>query len=53
MSDTKSVDNLESQDSVKPVILVVDDEETIRSCLKEALEAEGHKVYTAEDGEIL
>jgi two-component system, NtrC family, response regulator AtoC len=50
MSDTKSVNNLESQDSVKPVILVVDDEETIRSCLKEALEAEGHKVYTAEDG---
>ncbi|OHC04595.1 MAG: hypothetical protein A3H23_07220 [Planctomycetes bacterium RIFCSPLOWO2_12_FULL_40_19] len=50
MSDTKSVNNLESQDSVKPVILVVDDEDTIRSCLKEALEAEGHKVYTSEDG---
>lgn len=50
MSDTKSVNNLESKDSVKPVILVVDDEDTIRSCLKEALEAEGHKVYTSEDG---
>ena len=50
MSDTKSVNNLESQDSVKPVILVVDDEDTIRSCLKEALEAEGHKVYTSDDG---
>src|SRR3989338_6235220 len=50
MSDTKSVNNLESQDSVKPVILVADDEDTIRSCLKEALEAEGHKEYTSEDG---
>ena len=50
MSDTESVNNLESKDSVKPVILVVDDEDTIRSCLKEALEAEGHKVYTSEDG---
>src|SRR3989338_362309 len=50
MSDTESVNNLESKDSVKPEILVVDDEDTIRSCLKEALEAEGHKVYTSEDG---
>lgn len=50
MGEKKSVNNLESQDSVKPVILVVDDEETIRYCLKEALEAEGHKVYTSEDG---
>jgi DNA-binding NtrC family response regulator len=50
MGEKKSVNNLESQDSVKPVILVVDDEDTIRYCLKEALEAEGHKVYTSEDG---
>ncbi|MGR3176375.1 MAG: sigma-54-dependent transcriptional regulator [Candidatus Scalindua sp.] len=51
MSEAKSVKNAESQNSVKPVILVVDDEETIRFCLKEALEFEGHKVYTEEDGE--
>jgi len=30
------------------VILVVDDEETIRYCLKEALEEEGYKVYSEE-----
>lgn len=51
MREAKSVKNAESQNSVKPVILVVDDEETIRFCLKEALELEGHKVYTEEDGE--
>ncbi len=51
MSETKSVKNAESQNSVKPVILVVDDEETIRFCLKEALESEGHEVDTEEDGE--
>jgi two-component system response regulator AtoC len=51
MRKTKSVKNAESQNSVKPVILVVDDEETIRFCLKESLESEGHKVYTEEDGE--
>lgn len=51
MREAKSVKNAESQTSVKPVILVVDDEETIRFCLKEALELEGHKVYTEEDGE--
>ena len=51
MSDAKSVKNTESQDGVKPVILVVDDEETIRFCLKEALEVEGYKVYTEDNGE--
>ncbi len=44
MNDAKSVNNTESQDGVKPVILVVDDEETIRFCLKEALEVEGYRV---------
>ena len=38
MSEAKSVNNAESQNSIDPVILVVDDEETIRFCLKEALE---------------
>ncbi|MGR3292825.1 MAG: sigma-54-dependent transcriptional regulator [Candidatus Scalindua sp.] len=51
MNDVKSVNNAESQDGVKPVILVVDDEETIRFCLKEALEAEGYKVQTEDNGE--
>ena len=51
MSDAKSVKNTESQDGVKPVILVVDDEETIRFCLKEALEVEGYKVHTEDNGE--
>ncbi|MGR3301064.1 MAG: sigma-54-dependent transcriptional regulator [Candidatus Scalindua sp.] len=51
MSETKSVKNAESHNSVKPVILVVDDEETIRFCLKEALESEGLKIYTEADGE--
>lgn len=51
MNDAKSVDNTESQDGVKPVILVVDDEETIRFCLKEALEVEGYKVHTEDNGE--
>jgi len=51
MSETKSVNNTESRNGVKPVILVADDEETIRFCLKEALESEGYKVYTEEDGE--
>ncbi len=51
MNDAKSVDNTESQDGVKPVILVVDDEETIRFCLKEALEIEGYKVHTEDNGE--
>ncbi len=51
MSETKSVNTAESQNSVKPVILVVDDEETIRFCLEESLETEGYKVYTEEDGE--
>ena len=50
MSDAKSVKNTESQDGVKPVILVVDDEETIRFCLKEALEVEGYKVHTEDNG---
>ena len=44
MNDARSVDNTESQYGVKPVILVVDDEETIRFCLKEALEIQGYKV---------
>ena len=51
MNDAKSVNNTESQDGVKPVILVVDDEETIRFCLKEALEVEGYKVQTEDNGE--
>ncbi len=51
MGNVKSVSNMETQDGVKPVILVVDDEETIRFCLKEAFEAEGYKVYTEENGE--
>ena len=51
MSETKSVKNAESQNDVKPVILVVDDEETIRFCLREALESEGYEIYTEEDGE--
>ena len=51
MSDAKSMKNTESQDGVKPVILVVDDEETIRFCLKEALEVEGYKVHTEDNGE--
>ncbi len=51
MNDAKSVDNTGSQDGVKPVILVVDDEETIRFCLKEALEIEGYKVHTEDNGE--
>ena len=51
MRETKSAKNAESQNGVKPVILVVDDEETIRFCLKEALESEGLKIYTEEDGE--
>ncbi len=51
MRETKSVKKAESQNSVKPVILVVDDEETIRFCLKEALESEGYEIYTEGDGE--
>ncbi len=51
MGNVKSVNNVETSDGVKPVILVVDDENTIRFCLKEALEAEGYKVYTEENGE--
>lgn len=51
MNDVKSVNNAKSQDGVKPVILVVDDEETIRFCLKEALGAEGYKVHTEDNGE--
>jgi len=51
MSKAKSVNNTEHQDGVKPVILVVDDEETIRFCLKEALEVEGYKVHTEDNGE--
>lgn len=51
MINEKPVNNTEIQDGVKPVILVVDDEDTIRFCLKEALEAEGYKVYTEENGE--
>ena len=43
--------NIENVQDVKPVILVVDDEETIRYCLKEALEKEGYKVYTEENAE--
>ncbi|MDR4505496.1 MAG: sigma-54 dependent transcriptional regulator [Candidatus Scalindua sp.] len=50
MSDSKSGHETGSQAGVKPVILVVDDEETIRSCLKEALEGEGYKVYIEENG---
>ncbi|MFV1975273.1 MAG: sigma-54-dependent transcriptional regulator [Candidatus Scalindua sp.] len=51
MNDAKTEDNSESQDGVKPVILVVDDEETIRFCLKEALEVEGYKVQIEDNGE--
>lgn len=51
MNDAKSMNNTERQDGVKPVILVVDDEETIRFCLKEALEVEGYKVQTEDNGE--
>ncbi|MDR4498667.1 MAG: sigma-54 dependent transcriptional regulator [Candidatus Scalindua sp.] len=51
MSDNKNGHKSENQEGVKPVILVVDDEETIRSCLKEALEGEGYKVYIEENGE--
>lgn len=51
MSDSKSDHKTVSQPGVKPVILVVDDEETIRSCLKEALEGEGYKVYIEENGQ--
>ena len=51
MSDNRSGHKTENQEGVKPVILVVDDEETIRSCLKEALEGEGYKVYIEENGE--
>jgi DNA-binding NtrC family response regulator len=51
MNDAKSVNNTESHDGVKPVILVVDDEETIRFCLQEALEVEGYKVHTEDNGE--
>ncbi len=51
MSNAKSKRNTASQDGVKPVILVVDDEETIRFCLKEALEVEGYKVLTENNGE--
>lgn len=31
-------------------ILVVDDDEDVRQAMKEALELEGHKVYTANNG---
>ncbi len=51
MNDTKSVKSEKNRDGISPVILVVDDEETIRFCLKEALEAERYKVYTEESGE--
>ena len=51
MNDAKAENNSESQDGVKPVILVVDDEETIRFCLKEALEVEGYKVHIEDNGE--
>ena len=33
------------------VILVVDDEETVRNLLREFLEMDGHRVLQAEDGE--
>ncbi|MCP5006459.1 MAG: sigma-54-dependent Fis family transcriptional regulator [Planctomycetes bacterium] len=49
MNDCKN-SQAESQARVRPVILVVDDEETIRFCLKEALEGEGYKVYIEENG---
>ncbi len=51
MGNEKSVSNIDIPDGVKPVILVVDDDDTIRYCLKEALEVEGYKVYTEENGE--
>ncbi|MBT7592060.1 MAG: response regulator, partial [Candidatus Scalindua sp.] len=51
MNDTKSKESTENKDSIRPEILVVDDEETIRFCLKEALERVGYKVNTAENGE--
>ncbi|WP_162532156.1 sigma-54-dependent transcriptional regulator [Candidatus Scalindua japonica] len=51
MNDAKSMGNTDSQDGVKPVILVVDDEETIRFCLQEALAVEGYKVHTEDNGE--
>jgi DNA-binding response OmpR family regulator len=35
-----------------PLILVVDDEPTIRALLREALESNGHRVLEAEDGAV-
>ncbi|MFQ5962941.1 MAG: sigma-54-dependent transcriptional regulator [Candidatus Scalinduaceae bacterium] len=43
--------NTENMQDVKAGILVVDDEETIRFCLKETLEEEGYKVYAEEKAE--
>lgn len=34
-----------------PIVCVVDDEEGIRTLIREALETEGHRVETFEDGE--
>lgn len=51
MSDTKTANNTESQNGIQPIILVVDDEELIRFCLKESLEAKGYKVYAKDNGE--
>ena len=51
MNVTKSDRNADSLEGLKPVILIVDDEETIRYCLKEALEESGYKVYTEENAE--
>ncbi len=51
MNDTKPKESTENKDGIRPEILVVDDEETIRFCLKEALERVGYKVNTAENGE--
>ncbi|ODS30135.1 MAG: sigma 54 response regulator, partial [Candidatus Scalindua rubra] len=51
MGNRKTGNNIESQDGIKPVILVVDDEETIRCCLSEALEKEEYKVFLEENAE--
>ena len=37
-------------DSLQPTLLVVDDDETNRKILSGRLEAEGHKVFVAENG---
>ncbi len=51
MDRGKPNNHTENQDSIQPIILVVDDEESIRFCLKESLEAKGYIVYTKDNGE--